>query len=159
MTVIQTLNKVVELAVKRRDDALGNLAQAKRELQQATDQMVQLTGYGQEAQARWSERCSVGVDAALLHHHRIFMQKIDHALAFQKEVLRNREELVERTQSQVHAAERDVAGLQKFTDRKLMAIRQLAQRQDQKNTDEMALSIHLRQSLAQAQARTQELRS
>ena len=159
MTVIQTLSKVVELAAKRRDEALSNLAKARREQQQAEDQMVQLTGYAQEAQQRWADRSSKGVDATLLHHHRAFMHKIEHAMEFQREVLRNREELVQRCESQVHVAERDLAGLQKFTDRKLMAIHQLAQRQEQKNTDEMALSIHLRQSLAQAQARTQGMRS
>jgi flagellar FliJ protein len=35
----------------------------------------------------------------------------------------------------------------------VQAIAHKAQRQEQKQTDEMALSIHLRQSLAQAQAR------
>ena len=49
-------------------------------------------------------------------------------------------------------AERDVAGLRKYTERKLQVVQQKAQRQEQKATDEMALSIHLRQSLARAQA-------
>ena len=44
-------------------------------------------------------------------------------------------------------------GLRKFTDRKQQAILQKVQRQEQKQTDEMALSIHLRHALAQAQAR------
>jgi len=42
MTAIQTLNKVVELAEKRRDEALGHLAQLRRELQLAQEQMDQL---------------------------------------------------------------------------------------------------------------------
>jgi flagellar FliJ protein len=49
-------------------------------------------------------------------------------------------------------AERDVAGLRKDPAGKLQVIQQKAQRQEQKATDEMALSIHLRQSLAHAQA-------
>ena len=57
-------------------------------------------------------------------------------------------------QARVPDVERDLAGLRKFADRKQQAIVHKAQRQDQKNTDEMALSIHLRQSLAQAQVRT-----
>ena len=149
MTAIQTLHKVVELAEKRRDEALGVLAQMQRELQ-----MDQLQSYAQEAEARWTERSRVGVDTALLMHHREFMHKIHHALEFQRSVLGDRTSLIERAQEQVHAAERDLAGLRKFADRKQQAIVHKAQRQDQKNTDEMALSIHLRQSLAQAQVRT-----
>ena len=54
MSNIQTLNKVVEIAEKRRDEARASLAQQQRELQIAQDQMKQLQTYAQEAQARWS---------------------------------------------------------------------------------------------------------
>jgi flagellar FliJ protein len=151
MTTIQTLNKVVEIAEKRCDEALGALGQMQRELQVAQDQMDQLQAYAQEAEQRWSARSSVGVDMALLMHHRQFMAKIDHALDFQRGVLRERTQLIEHAQGQVHVCERDVAGLRKFTERKQMAVQHRVQRQDQKNTDEMALAIHLRQSLARAQ--------
>lgn len=152
MTAIQTLNKVVELAQKRRDDALSTLTQLQRELRGAQDQMEQLQAYAAEAQQRWNARGASGVDATLLHHHRQFMQKIDHAMDFQRGVLSNREALVENGQQQVFVAERDLAGLRKYTDGKVQALLHKAQRQEQKATDELALSIHLRQSLAQAQA-------
>ena len=151
MTAIQTLHKVVDIAEKRRDEALGVLAQMQRELRVAQDQMDQLQAYAQEAEQRWAARSAVGVDVALLMHHRQFMAKIDHALDFQRGVLRERMELIERAQGQVHVCERDVAGLRKFTERKQIAVQHRVQRQDQKNTDEMALAIHLRQSLARAQ--------
>lgn len=158
MTAIHTLNKVVEIAEKRRDEARASLAQQQRELQIARDQMQQLQTYAQEAQARWTTRSSTsGVDTTQLFHHRQFMEKIDHALDFQRGVITNRETLIERCQSQLMVAERDVAGLRKYTERKLQLVQQKAQRQEQKTTDEMALSIHLRQSLALAQ--TQGMRS
>lgn len=153
MTQLQTLHKVVELAEKRRDEALAALAQQQRELTTAQDQMDQLQAYAQEAEARWAARSAVGVDAALLMHHRQFMHKLHHAMDFQGSVLGERQQQIHRAQAQVHATERDLAGLRKFTDRKQQAIDHKAQRQEQKHTDEMALTIHLRQSLAQAQAR------
>jgi flagellar protein FliJ len=159
MTSIRTLNKVVELAEKRRDEALGQLAQLRRERQMANDQLEQLQAYAQEAQQRWTVRSGAGVDPALLHHHRQFMQKIDHAIEFQHGVLKNFDDLLEAGQSRVHASERDVAGLSKYTLKKQEALMQKVQRQDQKATDEMALTIHLRQSLARAQAQTQGARS
>lgn len=155
MTTIQTLNKVVEIAERRRDVALAALAQLQREMQTAQDQMDQLEAYALEAQTRWQSRTHNGVDAALLHHHRHFMQKIEHAIDFQRGVLRSREDMIEQHQEQVRVAERDLAGLRKFTERKLQALAQVQQRRDQKQTDEMALAMHLRQALAQAQAHPQ----
>ena len=152
-TSLETLGRVVELALKRRDEALGVMAQMQRELQIAQDQMDQLQSYAREAEARWTERSRVGVDTALLMHHRQFMHKIHHALEFQNGVLGDRQRHIDNAQEQVHAAERDLAGLRKFAERKQQAIDHKAQRQDQKYTDEMALSIHLRHQLAQAQAR------
>ncbi|WP_382161793.1 flagellar export protein FliJ [Hydrogenophaga sp. ANAO-22] len=153
MTALNTLNKVVELAEKRRDEALGVVAQMQRELKLAQDQMDQLQAYALEAEARWVTRSATGVDPALLMHHREFMHKIYHAVEFQRGVLADRQRLIDTAQEQVHVTERDLSGLRKFTDRKVQAIAHKAQRQEQKQTDEMALSIHLRQSLAQAQAR------
>ncbi len=147
---IQTLNKVVELAHKRRDDALAQLARLQREMAQAQGQMQQLKTYADEAQTRWSQRSSAGVDAQVLHHHRQFMQKIEHAVAFQHGVLGQRQAQIDLAQQQVHVAERDLAGLRKYTSIKVQALLQSAQRQEQKQTDEMALSIHLRQRLAQS---------
>jgi flagellar FliJ protein len=153
MSQLQTLNKVVELAEKRRDEALGVLAQMQREHKIAQDQMDQLQAYALEAETRWVARSAAGVDTALLMHHREFMHKIYHAVEFQRGVLADRQRLIDTAQEQVHVTERDLAGLRKFTDRKQQAIDQRVQRQEQKQTDEMALSIHLRHSLAQAQAR------
>jgi flagellar FliJ protein len=151
MTTIQTLNKVVEIAEKRRDEALGALGRMQRELQGAQDQMDQLQTYAREAEQRWAVRAAIGIDTALLMHHRQFMAKIDHALDFQRGVLRERMDIIERCQGEVHVCERDVASLRKFTERKQLAVQHRVQRQDQKNTDEMALAIHLRQRLARAQ--------
>ncbi len=149
---LQTLDKVIELAEKRRDEALGTLGQMQRELQHAQDQMAQLQGYAQESEARWAVRSGAGVDVAQLMHQRQFMDKIDHAMAFQRGVIHERQAMLDRCQAQVHAAERDLASLRKFTDLKRQAQQQRAQRQEQKHTDEIALTIHLRQRLAQAQA-------
>lgn len=143
-TSLETLGRVVELALKRRDEALAALAGLQREFAQAQDQMDQLQAYAQEAQQRWAARSAVGVDAALLMHHRQFMARIDHAIDFQRRVLDDRQALVGRGQAAVHEAERDLAGLRKFADRKQEAIDLRTLRRDQKSNDEMALNIHRR---------------
>jgi flagellar protein FliJ len=149
MSQLKTLHKVVEIAEKRRKDALLALGQLQREWQMANEQMQQLQAYALEAEQRWEMRSGAGVDAAMLHHHRHFMQKIQHAIEFQRGVLNERQQRMDQGQAQVFAAERDVAGLRKFAERKQLAQASLVERQEQKATDEMALNIHLRQRLAQ----------
>jgi flagellar FliJ protein len=151
MSNIKTLQKVVSIAEKRRDEALTSLAQVQREWLMAKEQMDQLKAYAKEAEDRWVMRSGAGVDAALLHHHRHFMHKVEHAIEFQRGVLSQREALVERNRSQVYAAERDLAGLRKYTERKQEALDLKALRQEQKTTDEMALNIYMRQNLVRAQ--------
>ena len=143
-TSMETLGKVVEQALQRRDQALAELARLQRELAQAQDQMDQLQAYTQEAQQRWAARCAVGVDATLLMHHRQFMARIEHAVDFQRRVLDDRQALLGRGQAALHEAERDLAGLRKFTERRQQAIDQRALRREQKHNDEMALNIHRR---------------
>ena len=145
-TSLETLGRVVELALKRRDEALAALAGLQREFAQAQDQMDQLQAYAQEAEQRWAVRSATGVDGALLMHHRQFMAKIDHAIDFQRRVVDDRQALVGRGQAAVHEAERDLAGLRKFADRKQEAIDLRTLRRDQKSNDEMALNIHRRHS-------------
>ena len=148
MSNLNVLHKVVEIAEKRRKDALLALGQLQREWNMANEQMQQLEAYAQEAEQRWELRSGAGVDAAMLHHHRHFMQKVLHAIEFQRGVLQERQERVDQGQAQVFAAERDVAGLRKYAERKEQAKAAQVERQEQKATDEMALNIHLRQRLA-----------
>lgn len=145
-TNLNSLSKVVELAETRRDAALSALAQQQRELSMAQAQMEQLETYAVEAQQRWAGRTGIQLDAALLHHHRQFMDKIRHAIEFQRSVLANKEAHIERCQAAVHAAERDVAGLRKYVERQMDAIEAKRRRAEQKNTDEMAMNVFLRQA-------------
>lgn len=145
MNQIRTIEKVVDLALQRRDQALAQLAQLQREMAQAQQQMEQLDSYAREAQQRWHARSLQGVDANLLHHHRQFMFKIEHAMEFQRSVLSSRQEQIDRAQTQVHEAERDLAGLRKYHERKQHEISQRAQRQEQKTMDEMAQTVYLQQ--------------
>ncbi|MEZ5644580.1 MAG: flagellar export protein FliJ [Burkholderiaceae bacterium] len=150
MNPLKTLDKVVDLAEQRRDAALAELARLERDMQGARDQMAQLESYALEAQNRWSARTGGTIDPAVLGHHRQFTQKIDHAIAFQHSVIATRQQQIDRQMGQVQAAERDLAGLRRYTERKREQIASQAIRQEQKQTDETAMSIYLRQRQATA---------
>lgn len=145
MTSMTSLNKVVELAEKRRDAALSALAQQQREMAMAQAQLDQLENYAGEAQQRWAGRTGAQLDASLLHHHRQFMDKIRHAVDFQRSVISNKQAHIDRCQTAVHAAERDVAGLKKYVERQMSAREATQRKREQKATDEMAMNVYLRQ--------------
>ena len=139
---------MVELAEQRRDAALAAMAQLEREMQVAQDQMNQLESYAREAQQRWAARSGGTIDPAVLGHQRQFIQKIDHAIGFQRSVLASRQDQIDRQLAVVQSAERDLAGLRRYTDRKRQHLLTQAQRQEQKQTDEMAMGVYLRQQRA-----------
>lgn len=140
----QNLEPVIELAERRRDEALAECARLQTEQRQAQEQMDQLVTYADEANRRWAERGAVGVDVTLLMHHRQFMAKLDNAMAFQQDVLADRAQRVLRATAAVQEAERDLASLRKYAARQIEAWQQTLQRREQKHTDEMAQNIHRR---------------
>ena len=147
MKPVPTQNdKVVEVASHKRDDALRALGRVQHELEQAHQQMTQLQDYAIESQTRWNERATQGVSASLMQHQRQFMARIDHAVAFQRDVIAGIEQSLERLRLEVHAAERELASLNKYVERRQRAWQQEQQRQEQKATDETAANAHRRGS-------------
>lgn len=140
----QNLEPVIEIAERRRDEALAECARLQTEQRQAQEQMDQLVTYADEADRRWAERGAAGVDVTLLMHHRQFMAKLDNAMAFQQDVLADRAQRVQRATAAVQEAERDLASLRKYAARQIEAWQQTLQRREQKHTDEMAQNIHRR---------------
>lgn len=143
-----SLQPVLELAEQKRDDALQRLGQAQRELQQAEQQMSQLQDYTAESLQRWSQRATLGVSPTLLHTHQQFMAKLDDAVAFQNGVLQRMHAHVAHCQQQVQEAERELASLKKFTQRREEAWQHQLQQQEQKRNDEMAANVFRRQAQA-----------
>ena len=142
------LTTVLEVCTQRRDEALQALGQAQRELQQAQQKMLQLQGYTAESIQRWSQRATQGISVTLLRTQHQFLDKLDNAVAFQNGVLQRLQLQVEHCQQQVVQAERELASLQKFTERREKAWQHQLQRQEQKNNDEMAANLHRQNTAA-----------
>ncbi|WP_342132288.1 flagellar export protein FliJ [Hydrogenophaga sp. OTU3427] len=149
MANLDSFDRVVEVNTMRRDDALRALGQARQAQDHAEQQLRQLQDYSVEAEMRWKHRASQGVTPQLLHHHRQFMARIDEAVRFQDDVIAKLVAEVARCEQVVHLAERELASLSKYVERKRMEQQQHLERQDQKRNDEMAANVHRRQQLAQ----------
>lgn len=148
MNASAALNTVVEVATRRRDEALQALGRAQREHQQAQQQMAQLQGYSSESLQRWSQRASQGISITLLQTQQNFMGKLDHAVAFQHGVLQRLQGQIDHCQAQLVHAERELASLNKFLDRRHQTWQRQLHRQEQKSNDEMAANQHRLHSAA-----------
>lgn len=137
-----TFATLVEVATRRRDEALQVLGQAQREHQQAQLQMAQLQGYSAESVQRWSHRAAQGFSPALLRTHQAFMGKLDHAVTFQQGVLARLQLHIDHCREQWLVAERELASLQKYQERRHTTWQRQLERQDQKSNDEMAANLH-----------------
>lgn len=149
MATDKQLGTVVEVSELRRDDMLRALGQARHALDQGQQQLQQLAAYADESQARWKARASQGVTPQLLHHHRQFMARLDEASRFQQDVIKRLQTEVERCEASLVMAERDLAALNKYVDRKRQVTLQAQERQEQKLNDEMAANAHRQRIAAQ----------
>lgn len=136
------LAPVLEVASLKRDEALRALGQAQREYQQATAQLQQLQGYTQESLQRWGSRATQGVSPMLMATQQTFMAKLEHAVTFQNGVLQRLQLNIDHCQQLVMQAERDLASLNKFAERREQQWQHQLQRQDQRQNDEMAANLH-----------------
>ena len=137
-----SLATVLEVGTLRRNQALQALALAQSEWRNAQQQMAQLNNYGLESEQRWAQRVTQGVSPALLHAHRSFMARIDHAVQFQRGVLERLAGRIEQCQHGVMAAERELASLNKYDERRAQNWRRHLDRQEQKHNDDMAATLH-----------------
>ena len=140
----EPLDRVLEVATLRRDNARAALARALQERQQAERQGVQLQDYASEAQTRWSQKAAQGVTPELLYHHRQFMARIDQAVEFQRGVVQRLQLQVDHHQHELLLAERSLAGLGKFDEKRQQSWLHHQNRLEQKNNDEMAAHLHRR---------------
>lgn len=138
----QDLTVVIDVAQRKRDLALQALGQLQHEQRQALLQLNQLQGYSAETGLRWSARSVQGFDGVQLHTQRVFMGRLDHAQAFQQEALQQIAQRLQQCQQQVIQAERELASLRKFQQRRHQVWLLQQQRQEQKSNDEMAAVQH-----------------
>lgn len=141
------LDTVLEVATLRRDNALQTLGAAQRELQAAEQQMTQLQDYVKDSQTRWTARASSeAISVTLLQHQQQFLGRIDQAIDFQRGHLQRLETHVQYCQQQLVQAERALASLNKYTERRQTEWQRQADRAEQKQTDEMAANQHRQQA-------------
>ena len=138
---LKSLGIVIDLATRLRDEAGTMVAAAMRDLTQATQQLQQLTDYANDGESKWRARAAEGVSVALMQHQRAFAEKIQQAVDFQVNVIKQKETALDATRRHLQEKEQALATLKKVAERTRMAQQVAQHKRSQKQTDEMAMSM------------------
>jgi flagellar FliJ protein len=138
MSSIALLQTLLERAEGERDTAAQALRQAEALVAQAEQQAQALHSYRGEYDQRWTARFQQAGTPQLLHCHRGFGQRLDQAIAHQQMNTQHLGNRVQQARSQLLAREQRVAAVRKLIGRRQAELLALANRRDQRSTDEAA---------------------
>ena len=142
MNSITLLQALLQRSEGERDAALAQLRQAEGLVAQAQAQAQSLRDYRGEYDQRWQTRFRESGTAELLHCHRGFGQRLDHAIAVQSSQADQLANRVQRARDQLLARELRVAGVRKLIERRQAELQKMTVRRDQRSTDEVAQRSH-----------------
>ena len=138
MNSLLLLRTLLQRAEAERDTALAALRQVEALVQQAEQQARQLHEYRQDYDQRWTERFRESGTTELLHCHRGFGQRLDHAIGHQQVNSHHLGNRLRLARELLLAREQRVAAVRKLTERRQAELLQIAARRDQRTTDEAA---------------------
>ena len=132
----QALATVFEHAQRQRDEALAKLMQAEEAARLMLAQTEQLRNYRGEYAARSPARGGRSAPIELLRCHLAFMQRLEQALAQQQAVADSTEHHACALRLELVALETRVASVRKLIERRGQAQQLVADRQEQRRSDE-----------------------
>ena len=138
-SVIETL---IELTTKQSEEAAKRLGEATRQSEQAQEKLDLLQQYRQEYIDQLQRQMCIGLSVAGHANFRRFIQGIERAIAQQDAAVRQSRHLVECERNSWQEQERKRLSYGTLVVRKQQQAQRLANRQDQKQTDERAARRH-----------------
>jgi flagellar FliJ protein len=138
MNSIALLQTLLQRAEGERDTAALALRQAETLVAQAEQQAQALHSYRGEYHQRWTARFQQAGTPELLHCHRGFGQRLDQAIGHQQLNSQHLANRVLQARGQLLAREQRVAAVRKLIARRQAELQALANRRDQRSTDEAA---------------------
>ncbi len=146
MSTLNALTVAVEVASRKRDEALRLLQEAQGAQHAAQDQLNQLQGYARETEGRWGMRADAAVQPEVMFHHYQFMDRLGHAVGLQTGVVSDHASRVQDAARTLLEAELRLASLRKVVEKRQHDHERQQMRREQKQTDERA-SIQVRNAI------------
>lgn len=136
MTRSKRMNPVLRVAEHREKDAARRLGQTQQRLQQQQARLRELIGYRDEYNLKFQQTCGAGVDVKQLQEYRMFLARLNDAIAQQQRVLASVQREVEQARTGWLRTRSRSQALDKVRDRFIDAERQEAERREQADSDE-----------------------
>lgn len=143
-TATDTLSLLLERAEGERDAAAQALHAASAQAQAAHAQHGELTGYRQDYQQRWTQSFAQATTMDIVACYQSFGQRLNQAVDTQGHVAQHADQRQTRAREALRQAELRVAALRQLIQRRQAEAAKLAQRREQRATDEFAARAHLR---------------
>jgi len=125
-------------AERERDDALAGMQRANEAHLAAQSQADQLLAYRSEYEARFREQFSRKSTIDILQCYQGFNARLGQAIDQQQKIAAHAALRLEQSREDLRDQELRVASVRKLLERRLHELRQVAERRDQKQTDEFA---------------------
>jgi flagellar protein FliJ len=148
MPTIQALLQLLDHERRARDEALQALSHAEGAAGQADAQALALHAYRSEYTERWSARFREPGSVALMQCYQGFMQRLDQAIAQQRNTVTLAKTRVEHARGTLQHNERRVASMEKLIERRQQQQQHQLARREQAHTDEIAQRAHARRMTA-----------
>jgi flagellar FliJ protein len=125
-------------AERERDDAMASMQRASQSHLAALAQADQLVAYRSEYEARFREQFSRTSTIDILQCYQGFSARLGQAIDQQQQVAAHAALKLEQSREGLRDQEMRVASVRKLIERRLQELRLVADRRDQKQTDEFA---------------------
>lgn len=145
-TATDTLSLLLERAEGERDAAAQALHAASAQAQAARAQHGELSGYRQDYQQRWTQSFAQATTMDIVACYQSFGQRLNQAVDSQGHIAHNADQRQARAREALRQAELRVAALRQLIARRQAEAAKLAQRREQRATDEFAARAHLRRA-------------
>lgn len=130
------LESLIEFARAQRDGALARFAASLSQARAVGERLSLLINYRDEYAARFAEVARGGVAADRLRNFRLFLDKLDLAIAQQQQTALSQSEQVAEQRSVWAGSETKLQGYAMLQDRRRAIVLQKMRRDEQKGTDE-----------------------
>lgn len=136
MTRSKRLNPVVKVAEHREKDAARLLGQSQQRLEQQRARLRELIGYREEYHLKYQQTCGRGIDVKQLQEFRMFLARLNDAIAQQQKTVVQVERDVERCRAGWLRTRTRSQALDKVRERYQHVEREEADRREQADLDE-----------------------
>lgn len=138
MPHLKGLRMAIDLAARRRDDAVAALQQVRHAHAMSVGQLQQLESYAAETEARWALASRAMAHPEILGHYGQFMERLRQAVDMQRAVVDGHVRETEEVRQRLVEEDVKLCGLKRLLDKRRAAVAHALAGREQKQLDELA---------------------